>query len=91
MATEHNDGDDTMHQVRELLFGEFKRDSDTRALRLEVRLKEMEDGLLQKITALEERIDALADDVKMKRAKAFEDLAQNMVQLSEHIRQIGRD
>jgi hypothetical protein len=79
-----------MHQIRELLFGEFKRDSDARLALIEARMRELEQGLHRKLDAIQSRLDLLAGDMVADRRQSFDDLARSVVELGERIGQIGR-
>jgi hypothetical protein len=86
----HEPLDDKMHQIRELLFGEFKRDSDARLALIEARMRELEQGLHRKLDAIQSRLDLLAGDMVADRRQSFDDLARSVVELGERIGQIGR-
>ena len=82
--------DDKMQQIRELLFGEFKRDSDARLALIEAKVREVELGLHRKLDAIQARLDAMAQDVSAERRQSFDELARSVVDLGERIGQIGR-
>lgn len=87
----HDPLDDKMQQIRDLLFGEFKRDSDARLALVEARVRELEQGLHRKLDAIQARLDALGDEVGAERRRSFDQLAQSMVELGEKVRRIGVD
>lgn len=82
--------DDKMDQIRELLYGEFKRDSDARIALIEARVRELESGLHRKLDAIQERIEALSKDVQTDRTASFEELSQSVLDLGQRIRNLSR-
>jgi hypothetical protein len=82
--------DDKMQQIRDLLFGEFKRDSDARLALIEARVRELEQGIHRKLDAIQARLDQLAGDVAVDRRQSFDELARHVVELGERIGQISR-
>ena len=87
----HDPLDDKMQQIRELLFGEFKRDSDARIALVEARVRELEQGLHRKLDAIQARLETLAGDVAAERRQSFDQLAASVTELGERVRQIGRE
>lgn len=87
--------DDKMEQIRELLYGEFKRDSDARIALIEARVRELEASLFRKLDTIQSRIEALANELKVDqrqdRERAFEQLSLSVLELGESIRRIARD
>lgn len=82
--------DDKMEQIRELLYGEFKRDSDARIALIEARVRELESGIHRKLDAIQARIETLSGDMKSDRKAAFDDLSHSVLELGERIRTISR-
>jgi hypothetical protein len=82
--------DDKMQQIRELLFGEFKRDSDARLALIEAQVREVEQGLHRKLDAIQSRLDALAGTVTNERQQSFDELAQSLSDLSRRVQEIAR-
>lgn len=82
--------DDKMDQIRELLYGEFKRDSDARIALIEARVRELESGLHRKLDAIQERLEALSNDVRTDRTSSFEELSQSVIDLGQRIRNLSR-
>ena len=83
--------DDKMQQIRDLLFGEFKRDSDQRLALIEARVRELEQGLHRKLDAIQARLDALSGDMVADRRQSFDELSRQVVALGEKIGHIGRE
>ena len=71
--------DQQMDQIRELLFGEMKREMDARLARMETR-----------IGALEARLDAMAGEIENDRRSAFDVLARGITDLGDQIKRIGK-
>jgi DNA anti-recombination protein RmuC len=82
--------DDKMEQIRELLFGKFKRDSDARLALVEARVRELEAGIHRKLDAIQSRLEQLSVEMKSDRNASFEELSHSVVDLAERIRRIGR-
>lgn len=82
---------DKMQQIRDLLFGEFKRDNDARLALIEARVRELEAGLHRKLDAIQARLDALAGEVTDERRRSFDTLAQSLAELGDKVRRIGQE
>ena len=82
--------DDKMEQIRELLFGEFKRDSDARLALVEARVRELEAGLHRKLDAITARLEALSTEIRGDRNASFEELSLSVLELAERIRRLTR-
>lgn len=82
--------DEKMNQVRDLLVGDFTREMQTRMMALETRIRDLEVGLGQRLTALNQRIEALAADHTVDRQSAFEELSKCVLDLGDKIRAIPR-
>jgi hypothetical protein len=83
--------DEKMEQIRDLLFGEFQRQSEGRINQLETRIRDLETNLQRKLDALQARFDALTGETQADRRSAFDELARGVQELGERIRQIPRD
>ncbi|MEZ5854804.1 MAG: hypothetical protein R3D67_08695 [Hyphomicrobiaceae bacterium] len=81
--------DDKMQQIRDLLFGEFKRDSDQRLALIEARVRELEQGVHRKLDAIQARLESMSTDVVADRRRSFEELSRQVVELGERIGKIG--
>jgi hypothetical protein len=80
-----------MDQIRELLFGEAQRHSDTRLALLESHVREIEAALHHRLDAMQARIDALAADVRGDQRSTLEELARGIHDLGDRIKRIPRD
>ncbi len=83
--------DEKMQQVRELLVGEDLRHMEARLAATDLRLKELERSLGNRLDALAARLDALAGEMTAERRSSFEQLAKTIVGLGDDIRRIGKD
>lgn len=90
-----------MEAVRELLFGEFKRDNDARFALVEARVRELEAGIHRKLDIIQSRIESLAGEVNAakteiksdfatERAASFDQLAASVSDLADRIRVLSR-
>jgi len=82
--------DETMDQVRELLFGDASRRLEVRIAAMEVRQRETERMLGQRLDALAARVEALGGEVGAERRSGFEALARSVSELGDEIRRISR-
>lgn len=82
--------DEKMMQVRDLLVGDFLRETQARMMALENRLRDLENGLSQRLVVLNQRIDSLAADHTVDRRAAFDELSKYVADLGDKIRSIPR-
>jgi hypothetical protein len=89
--------DEKMNQVRDLLVGDFVREMQARTLAvenrmsaMETRLRDLENGLGQRLTELHGRIEQMSADHTLDRNAAFRELAGSVLELSDKIRAISR-
>jgi hypothetical protein len=68
-----------MDQIRDLLFGEFKREIDHRMAAFETR-----------IVDLERRLAAARSEDETKRKSMLDDIARGVAALGDHVKQISR-
>ena len=71
--------DDQMDQIRDLLFGEYKRQMDSRFSAIE-----------QRLSTLEARVQALASETVAARRDTLSDLSRGIDDLGAYIRGLGR-
>jgi DNA anti-recombination protein RmuC len=81
--------DDKIEQIRDLLYGEFKRDHDVRLKALESRVKELEGDLQRKLEAIQTRVEALASENAAERRSSFDELSRSIFELGDRIRRIS--
>ncbi len=72
-------GDDSMERIRDLLFGEMRREWDARLQTLETRLQMLED-----------KVDALRHESRADREEHLSALAQGIDELGLHVRRLTR-
>ena len=82
--------DEKMNQVRELLIGDFARASEARIAALEGRIRDLETGIGERLSALDHRIGVLTADHTADRQAAFDELGKSVRDLGERIRQLPR-
>ena len=83
--------DEKMEQIRDLLFGEHQRQTETRIAQLEQRIRDLEVDIAHRFDAVQARFDALVGETQTERRTAFDELARGVQELGERIRQIPRD
>lgn len=81
--------DDKIEQIRDLLYGEFKRDHDVRLNALESRVKELEGDLQRKLEVIQTRVEALASENAAERRSSFDELSRSIFELGDRIRRIS--
>ena len=81
--------DEKMEQVRELLFGEFEKQTEARVVELEARGREMEQGLNRRLEALEARREALSGEIDANQRTAHQEIAGGLQELAERVRGIS--
>lgn len=78
--------DEKMEQVRELLFGDFQRQSEARLAMLEARIRELELAVHHRLDAMQGRVEQLAGQAEADQRAAFEELSRGIAELGERIR-----
>ncbi len=82
--------DEKMSQVRELLVGDFIRTSEARLAALESRIRDLETGLGERLTQLQQQIERLGSDHTIERRAAFDELGQHIRDLGERVRVLSQ-
>lgn len=82
--------DEKMEQVRELLFGEHMRHSETRIAQLEAHVRDLEATAFRRLDALAARIEALAGEIHADRRADIDEISRGVVDLGERIRRLTR-
>ena len=83
--------DKKMDQVREILYGEFRRQSDTKVAALELRVRELELALFRRVDALQLRVDSMNGEMASERRAQFDELARSIIDLGERVKRIARE
>lgn len=78
--------DEKMDQVRELLFGEYQRQSEARLALLEARIRELELAFHRRLDAIEQRVEQIAGKVDTEHRAAFDELGRGIADLGERVR-----
>lgn len=78
-----------MEQVRELLFGEFEKQTEARVRALEAKVRELEVDLNRRLDAMQARLEALAGEVDGNQRTAHEEIASGLQDLAERVRRIA--
>jgi len=81
--------DEKMEQVRELLFGEFEKQTEQRVMALETRVRELEVGLHRQLDAMQARIEALSGEVDASQRTTHQEIASGLQDLAERVRRVG--
>ena len=81
--------DEKMEQVRELLFGEFEKQTEARVAHLEHRVRELEMLINTRLDALEARIEAKSGEMDATQRSAFEELSLGVQDLAQRIRRVA--
>lgn len=78
-ATPRDPRDDQMDQIRDLLFGEYKRLTDEKFAAIE-----------QRLCTLESRVHALAGEQVASRRDTLDDLSRGIEELGAYVRRLSR-
>lgn len=81
--------DEKMEQVRELLFGEFEKQTERRVTDLEARVRELEVGLHRRLDAMEARLEALSGEIDNNQRTAHGEIATGLQELAERVRRVS--
>jgi hypothetical protein len=88
-ATPEEAADDKIEQIRDLLYGDFKRDHDTRLKNLELQVKELETSLHRRLDVIQSRLEAMAAEQTTERRASFDELSRSIFELGDRIRRIS--
>jgi DNA anti-recombination protein RmuC len=83
--------DDKLEQIRDLLYGEFKREHEAKLKLLEARLQDLETSLHRKLDAIHVRLDAMASESAAERRTSFDELSRSIFELGDRIRRISHE
>jgi uncharacterized coiled-coil protein SlyX len=89
-ATGREDRDERMEQVRQLLFGDHAQEVATRFMLMETRLRELESGITRQLEVIQARLEQLASEQTADRRASFDELAQHLRNLSDHVAGISK-
>jgi len=85
-----DEADEKMIQVRDLLIGDYARATDARLTALETRIRDLETGIGERLTLLQQRIEALGADHTADRQASFDELGRHVRDLGERIRVLSQ-
>jgi hypothetical protein len=80
---------DTIDKVRDLLFGEAKREHDSRIAELDVSLNAMNDRIDEKLKAMEARMDAMSRALSSKHDESMRQIGEALVSVGRQISSLG--
>ena len=83
--------DDKMEQVRELLFGDYRRQSEARIATLEARIRELEGTQARKLEMIQARIEAIIGQLSDDRRTSFDSLARHFLELGERVQKLAKE
>ena len=83
--------DEKMEQIRDLLFGDYVRESEARIALLEDRVRDLELSLHRRLDALQARLDAMSAQSDATQRQAMDEIARGMYDLSARIKRIKFD
>ena len=81
--------DEKMEQIRDLLFGDFSRESEARLILLETKVRDLELALNRRLEAMQARLDALSAEKDATQRQAIDEIAHGMQDLGERIKNIS--
>lgn len=81
--------DEKMDQIRDLLFGDFERQSEARIALLEDRIRELELSLHRRLDALQARLEAMSAQSDASQQQAVDEIARGMLELGERIKRFN--
>lgn len=82
--------DEKMDQVREILFGDYKRQADVQLAAMDARLRELETVMTRRLSEMEAQLEALSGRIGEDKRGAFDELARGVTELGHRIREIAR-
>lgn len=88
-ATARPISDEKMEQVRELLFGEFEKETESRVVALEARVRELEVGVHRRLDAMQARMEALSGELDSSQRTAHQEIAAGLDELAERVRRVN--
>ena len=87
-AISASQNDEKMDQIRELLFGDYQRQSEARLALLEARVRELEFAVHHRLDAIQGRVEQVAGQTSADQRSAFDELARGVAELGDRIRHI---
>jgi hypothetical protein len=81
--------DEKMDQVRELLFGEFEKQTELRVAEMEARMRELEVGLHRRLDAMEAGLEALSGELDASQRTTHQEIAGGLQEVAERLRNLS--
>jgi len=81
---------DPMEQVREILFGELKRNAEQTIGALDAKVDAMRAEFLSRFASLESRLNELSRETKQDQAQSIETIGSAIAQLGDSLQSLGR-
>lgn len=79
----------TIEQVRDLLFGEAKREHDTRIAELDLAVRSMQSRIAEQLSAMEARMDVMSQTLSAKHEESLRRIGDAIVSLGHQISALG--
>ena len=83
--------DEKMEQVRELLFGDYERQTEARVSVLETRIRDLELSLHRRLDAMQARLDAISAEIDATQRQALDEIGSGLQDLGERIKRVSFD
>ena len=83
--------DDKMDQVRELLFGDYERQTEARVGVLENRIRDMELALHGRLDALQARLDAVSAEIDATQRQTLNEIGTGLSDLADRLKRMSSD
>ncbi|WP_291176449.1 hypothetical protein [Hyphomicrobium sp.] len=80
----------TIEQVRDLLFGEAKREHDSRIAELDLSIKRMQGRIAEQLSAMETRMEAMSQTLSSRHEESLRQIGEAIVSLGHQISALGR-
>ena len=80
--------EEKMEQIRELLFGDYQRQSEARLAMLEARVRELELAVHHRLDAIQGRVEQLGSQAEAGQRAAFDELSRGLAELGDRRRRL---
>ena len=88
-AAERTAADETILQVRELLFGEDKRTTERRLADLDAKIDQLRADMSDRLTSLENLIAQLSADTEKRRLASVRDIGAAIADIGASVQKMG--
>lgn len=79
----------TIDQVRDLLFGDAKREHDDRIAELDLTIKRLQSRVAEQLSAMEARMDAMSRTLSSRQDESLRQIGEAIVSLGRQISALG--